>query len=54
MNGAHPPDFFIPKNREQHLSAHGTGTHCVDPNTIFPYSTAAVFVNPRTACLLAT
>jgi hypothetical protein len=33
VSRAHPVDFFTPKNREQHLSAHGTGTHCIDPNT---------------------
>src|ERR1700730_5439805 len=34
MDRAHPIDFFTPKNIEQHLRAHRTGTDCVDPNTV--------------------
>jgi hypothetical protein len=54
MNSAHLIDFFTPKNREQQLSTRCARTDCVGSNTYLPYSTAAVFVNPMTACLLVT
>jgi hypothetical protein len=55
MDRAHPVEgFFAAKNTEQHFSAHGTGTDCVDPNTISSIFDRSSFGQSKNSVLLAT